>query len=152
MIENLQSIIARAKRVISNVMNIDERGIKFLRVEFDRSDLILYFTYSYRTFKVIASPSGEIKSIEEIVNIEVQSNAFCIDKKSAIVMITRRYPEWRIIDIEQSRDGYVFKLQANGKLRIVRVLCDGRIVPEYSIYRIAKKFVDIIEHVIGRKL
>ncbi len=151
MMENLQSIIVRAKRVISSVMNIDERGIRFIRVEFNHNDLILYFSYNYRNFKVIAGMNGEIKSIEEIVSIEHIQNAFCIDRKAATIIISRKYPEWRIIDVENSRDGYIFKLQSDNKVKIVKVMCDGRVIQNYSIYKIIRKMLELVDTIIGRR-
>ncbi|NPB00627.1 MAG: hypothetical protein GXO10_04560 [Crenarchaeota archaeon] len=155
MSENLQNILHsvrnRARRVISSVMNIDEKSLKFLRVEFHNDEIIMYFSSGLRTFKVIANLEGEIKSVEEVVNIEPSDSAtFCIDKRSATIIVARRFPEWRIVDVWQVRDGYKFKIQANGKARIVKVSCDGRVIVESGVYKIVKSIKKVIESIIGR--
>ncbi|NPA69674.1 MAG: hypothetical protein GXO26_02620 [Crenarchaeota archaeon] len=155
MSENLQSILQsvrnRARRVISSVMNIDEKSLRFLRVEFENGEIVMYFSSGLRTFKVIANLEGEIKSIEEVVNIEPSDSAtFCIDKRSATIIVARRFPEWKIVDVWQVRDGYKFKLQANGKVRIIKVGCDGKVTVESGVYKVVRSIKKMLENIIGR--
>ncbi len=147
----LQSVRNRARKVISSVMNIDEKSLRFLRVEFENGEIVMYFSSGFRTFKVIANLDGEIKSVEEVINIESNDSVtFCIDKRSAIVIVARRFPEWRIIDVWQVKDGYRFKVQANGKMRIVKVGCDGKVIIESGVYKVVKGIKKVIEGIISK--
>ncbi|NPA23383.1 MAG: hypothetical protein GXO23_03705 [Crenarchaeota archaeon] len=147
----LQSVKNRARKVISSVMNVDEKSLKFLSVEFSNGEIVMYFSSGLRTFKVIANLEGEIKSVEEVVNIEQSgSSTFCIDKRSAIIIVARRFPEWRIVDIWQVKDGYRFRIQADGKTRIIKVGCDGKVIVESGMYKVIKGIRKVIESIIGR--
>ncbi|GEM_PF-5816348 len=120
-------VIERVKKLVSKLANVPETCVKVSRVEFSSDATIMQVMADSRCFRVNISPDGSIRYVEEIVDID--NTRFCIDKKSAIVIVSRRFPLYSVEDVIEKSDGFIVKLVSrDGTRRItVFVSCDGSV-------------------------
>ncbi len=149
-IADIALVMERVRKLISKIVNVPENLVNIRRVEFNNDSLLFHVSVDGRTFKAEVSPTGEVKYIEEIVTED--STRFCIDKRSAIVIVSRRFPTCSIRNVQCRPDGYLIELEDTYRHRkfSVFVSCDG------SVKKISQRdimlSIDFVKEFIGRKL
>ncbi len=124
---NFSIVVERVKKLVSKLANVPETCVRISKVEFAPDSTVMQVMADGRYFRVNVGPDGGIRYVEEI--IDVNSTRFCIDKKSAMVIVSRRFPLYSIEDVVEKDNGFIVRLVSRDGTRKLTlfVSCDGSV-------------------------